>query len=75
MPVPPVFKVLQDLGSIEGAETYQTFNMGMGFALVCSPEDARKAVSLYGPGAKVVGSVIEGTGVTVPSLDLRYEKY
>jgi phosphoribosylformylglycinamidine cyclo-ligase len=75
LPVPPVFNVLEDLGSIEREEMYQTFNMGMGFALVCPPEDARKAVSLYGPGAKVVGSVIEGTGVAVPPLHLRYEKY
>jgi phosphoribosylaminoimidazole (AIR) synthetase len=49
--------------------------MGMGFALVCPPEDARKAVSAYGEGAKIIGSVVEGSGVAVPSLGLRYEKY
>lgn len=75
MPVPPVFRVLGDLGSVEPSEMYQTFNMGMGFALVCPPEDARKAVSIYGEGARIVGHVVEGSGVTVPSLGLRYEKY
>jgi phosphoribosylformylglycinamidine cyclo-ligase len=75
MPVPPVFKVLGDLGSVETAEMYQTFNMGMGFALVCPPEDAKKAVSIYGEGARIVGTVVEGSGVDVPSLGLRYEKY
>ena len=75
MPVPPVFKVLGDLGSVEPSEMYQTFNMGLGFALVCPPEEARKAVSIYGEGARIVGRAVEGGGVTVPSLGLRYERY
>lgn len=75
MPVPAVFKVLTDLGSVETSEAYQTFNMGLGFALVCPEEEAKKAVAVYGEGAKIVGRVLAGDGVVVPSLDLRYEKY
>jgi phosphoribosylformylglycinamidine cyclo-ligase len=75
MPVPPVFKVLTDLGSVEASEAYQTFNMGLGFALVCPEEEAKKAVAVYGEGAKIVGRVLAGEGVAVPSLDIRYEKY
>jgi phosphoribosylformylglycinamidine cyclo-ligase len=75
MPVPPVFEVLGDLGSVEPSEMYQTFNMGMGFALVLPPDEARRAVSIYGQGARIVGRVVEGGGVSVPSLGLRYEKY
>jgi phosphoribosylformylglycinamidine cyclo-ligase len=75
MPVPPVFKVLTDLGSVEASEAYQTFNMGLGFALVCPEEEAKKAVSTYGDGARIVGRVLAGDGVVVPSLGLRYEKY
>jgi len=75
MPVPPIFRVLGDLGSVEPAEMYQTFNMGLGFALVCPPEDAVRAASIYGEGARVIGRIVEGSGVTVPSLGLRYERY
>jgi phosphoribosylformylglycinamidine cyclo-ligase len=75
MPVPAVFKVLTDLGSVEASEAYQTFNMGLGFALVCPEEEAQKAVAVYGEGAKIVGRVVAGDGVVVPSLGLSYEKY
>ena len=49
--------------------------MGMGFALVCPPDEVRAVLSVYGEGARVVGTVIPGEGVTVPSLDIRYDKY
>ena len=75
MPVPPIFTVLNELGAVEVSEAYQTFNMGLGFALVCPEEDAKKAISVYGSGARVVGHIEAGSGVSVPSLGLRYEKY
>lgn len=75
MPVNPVFQVLAEIGSLELVEQYQTFNMGMGFALVCPPDEAKTVLSVYGDGARVVGTVIAGEGVTVPSLDIRYDKY
>jgi phosphoribosylformylglycinamidine cyclo-ligase len=75
MPVPPVFRVLADLGAVTDTELYQTFNMGLGFALICPEADAEKAVSVYGEGAKVIGHVSAGGGVTVPKLGLRYERY
>ncbi len=75
MPVNPVFQVLAEVGSLELAEQYQTFNMGMGFALVVPPQEVKEVLSTYGTGAQVVGAVVAEEGVTVPSLDLRYEKY
>ena len=75
MAVPPVFKILAELGNIAMEEQYQTFNMGMGFSLVLPEEEAEKAVSIYGPGAEVVGHIEAGNGVIVPSLGLRYDKY
>src|SRR2546425_11938277 len=41
--VPPLFRELQSLGGVEDREMYQTFNMGMGFAVV-APEAAAKAI-------------------------------
>jgi len=75
LPAPPVFGVLQELGDIAAEEMYQTFNMGMGFGIVLPEDDAKRAISLYGAGAKVVGRIEKGAGITVPALGLRYEKY
>ncbi len=38
--VPPVFKLLQEMGKIAQGEMLRTFNMGIGFVLVVSSEDA-----------------------------------
>lgn len=75
LPAQPVFGILAELGGITVEEQYQTFNMGMGFAIVLPEEQAATAVSLCGKGARVVGRVVDGGGVTVPSLGLRYERY
>jgi phosphoribosylformylglycinamidine cyclo-ligase len=71
----PVFSILAELGGISVEEQYQTFNMGMGFAIVLPEEEATKAVQLCGGGARIVGRVVDGQGVSAPSLDVRYDKY
>jgi len=71
----PIFRVLQELGGIEDREMYQTFNMGMGFAIVLREDDAKGAVKILGKGARVVGEVVEGEGVGSSKLDLRYSSY
>ena len=38
--VPPIFRFIQDLGTIEDTEMYRTFNMGIGMVLVVSEKDA-----------------------------------
>ncbi|HUL40020.1 MAG TPA: AIR synthase-related protein, partial [Methanomassiliicoccales archaeon] len=71
----PIFKLIQELGGIEDREMYQTFNMGMGFALILREDDAKDAVKALGRGAKIVGEVVEGDGVGSSALDLDYSKY
>jgi phosphoribosylformylglycinamidine cyclo-ligase len=71
----PVFDVLQDLGGVTDQEMYQTFNMGMGFAVVVPEYQASDAVESVGSGAKVVGRAIKGGKVTVPSLGIEYSRY
>jgi phosphoribosylformylglycinamidine cyclo-ligase len=73
----PIFQNVQTLGKIDDREMYQTYNMGLGFAAVLSKDDAKSAVNfLKGRAeAKVVGTVVEGRGVSVPDKDLHYHKY
>jgi len=70
-----IFNVLQELGGISDEEMYQTFNMGMGFAIVVPDAAASDAVRAAGKGAKVVGRAVKGEGVSVPSMGLKYTKY
>lgn len=74
---PPVFRSLQLLGGIEDRELYQTFNMGMGFAIVAPEDDASKLIRGLGPDvrARVVGHVVRGRGVSFPSLGLAWASY
>ncbi len=74
---PRVFRELQALGGIEDAEMYQTFNMGMGFAIVAPERGADTIMRALRPEvrAKVVGVVEKGRGVSVPSLGIHWESY
>jgi len=65
----PIFKFLQELGGIEEAEMYRTFNMGMGFVVVVPEADAKTACRIMGPGSKVIGSIAK-EGLKVISLKL-----
>jgi phosphoribosylformylglycinamidine cyclo-ligase len=76
LPVLPVFKAIQVLGDIEEREMYRTFNMGMGFCVICPEgdcEEVLKRLKVYEPGSEIVGKVEDGSGVArhVP-LDLEY---
>ncbi len=68
-----IFGALQDWGKISDEEMYQTFNMGMGMALIVPEEEVERVLRIE--GAKLVGKVTEDSGVEVPSLGLRYEEY
>ena len=71
-----IFRVMQELGNITDEEMYQTFNMGMGMAVVVDEKDTDDALSILKKHSeldvKVVGRVKEGEGVEVPSLGLKY---
>ena len=43
--VPPIFKLLQRAGSVEEAEMYRVFNMGVGMVLVVSPDSLEVALA------------------------------
>jgi len=70
-----IFKLLQELGSVDDREMYQTFNMGLGFAMVVPRNQAKAIVSRLGKGAKIIGKLDDSGKVTVPSLGLEYCEY
>jgi phosphoribosylformylglycinamidine cyclo-ligase len=76
---PPIFEFVQRLGAISDEEMYQTFNMGIGFALVVAREhlsETRRRLARAGaPDAVPIGRVERGTGVTIPNLGLTYAGY
>jgi phosphoribosylformylglycinamidine cyclo-ligase len=72
----PIFTFLQKQGNIDDKEMYQTFNMGMGFAVIVSEKDVDNTFKILNKYAsveiKVVGRIAEGSGVEVPKLGLNY---
>jgi len=74
---PRLFRELQALGGVEDAEMYQTFNMGMGFAIVAPESDVPEIVRALRPDvrARVVGVVAKGRGVSLPSLGIHWDSY
>jgi phosphoribosylformylglycinamidine cyclo-ligase len=59
--IPPIFALIQKQGSVEEAEMYQVFNMGIGMTIICSPRNVAKIVSIL-PQAKVIGEIIKKEG-------------
>ncbi|MGE0058554.1 MAG: phosphoribosylformylglycinamidine cyclo-ligase [Dehalococcoidia bacterium] len=55
-PVPPIFPFIQKAGGIDDEEMYRVFNMGIGMAIIVSPDKATKLRSLV-PGAIEIGEV------------------
>ena len=73
----PIFTVMQELGDITAEEMYQTFNMGMGMAVVLPEKQAKKALAMLSKTleAREVGHVYEGRGVFNCEAGVEYQKY
>lgn len=59
-PVLPIFKIMEEKGSIERMHMYNTFNMGIGMVLVADKENAGKilaACKKMGEKAYIIGKV------------------
>jgi len=63
-----VFTHLQKLGNVKEKEMYQTFNMGMGFAIIADPDDADGILKMLKGKieAKIVGEIAKGEGASMP---------
>ncbi len=63
--VPPVFRLMQRLGSIEEKEMLNTFNMGIGLVLAVDAAEAEAILDTLGKlgeKAYTIGSVVRGEG-------------
>ncbi|MBI4354746.1 MAG: phosphoribosylformylglycinamidine cyclo-ligase [Candidatus Omnitrophica bacterium] len=64
-PVPPIFRRIQQAGSLSCDEMEATFNMGLGMVLACRPQAARSIIQTmqrWRIPAWVVGTIMEGEG-------------
>lgn len=62
-PILPIFKLMQEKGSISNKDMFTTFNMGIGMVLVVKEQDADAALQFLrsaGEEAYVIGRVTEG---------------
>ena len=63
LPVPPVFKLIQERGEVADEEMYEVFNMGCGFCCVVPDAGSDAALEVlrgHYPGAKAIGRATEG---------------
>lgn len=56
--VPPIFKMLQKKGNIPADEMYEVFNMGIGMALIVSPDNVSRVKAAL-PEAIVIGWTVK----------------
>ena len=62
-PIPPVFKVMQNIGKIPFSEMYRTFNMGIGLTLVVSSSEVEQIQKLLNGAVPVykIGEIVKGS--------------
>ena len=61
-PPPPIFPVVQNEGSVETAEMFRVFNMGVGFCVVVAPQEvdaALAAIRSAGGAAEPIGHAVD----------------
>jgi phosphoribosylformylglycinamidine cyclo-ligase len=62
--VPPIFRVLQQRGSIATDEMFRAFNMGIGLIVACAARDADRVINTVAgagePNARRIGVVVSG---------------
>jgi phosphoribosylformylglycinamidine cyclo-ligase len=64
----PIFGLIQDQGRLAREDMFQTFNMGIGFALIAGSATTEAAINLlarHGHEASIIGTVIAGDEMVV----------
>jgi phosphoribosylformylglycinamidine cyclo-ligase len=65
LPVPPIFDLIAERGSVSDAEMHEVFNMGCGFCCVVAAPDEQAALELlrrHHPAAQRIGRAAERAG-------------
>lgn len=58
--VPGIFRLIQKKGNVPGEDMWRTFNMGVGFVIIVSRNQAKKALKILGKNAVLIGKVVKG---------------
>ena len=61
--IPNIFKLMQKVGDIPTHDMYNTFNMGIGMAIIVPEKEVEKSLQILkkcGEQAYLIGEVIEG---------------
>ncbi len=66
--VPPIFKLIQQKGSIKRDEMYRVFNMGIGMVIIASADNAKGIVQEL-PESKIIGKITRMDGCSRVILD------
>ena len=53
--VPPLFRLIQEVGEVDGDEMYRVFNMGVGLVVVVAPEEVDAALQAVDGEGWVIG--------------------
>ncbi len=57
----PIFKEIQKIGNVSNEEMFKTFNMGIGFCVVCSKEHSKKVIDIaekhYNIKSQIIGKI------------------
>jgi phosphoribosylformylglycinamidine cyclo-ligase len=64
--VPPIFTLVQQLGSIGDAEMLRAFNMGVGLIVTCGATDVDRVLEILqacGEPSTMIGRVEAGQGI------------
>jgi phosphoribosylformylglycinamidine cyclo-ligase len=64
LPIPAIFRYLQEQGNVSREEMFRTFNMGMGYAFIVPEESVHTVMGLV-PDARVVGGCVNSPGVWI----------
>ncbi|MDD5127324.1 MAG: phosphoribosylformylglycinamidine cyclo-ligase [Dehalococcoidales bacterium] len=59
--VPPLFRLIQNKGTVAVAEMFHVFNMGIGMVVVCAPESV-KIITKTLPEAMIIGEIVPQRG-------------
>lgn len=71
-----IFKTIQQRGKISDREMYRTFNMGIGFLIICPKRSSRQIMEIL-PDAKPIGQVTGSREVNarIKGRDVQIEKW
>lgn len=73
LPVPRVFREIQERGGISDREMFKTFNMGLGFAVITSEPDLMLTIAeAQGIPADVIGVVDDSRKITIEEKGITY---